>query len=82
MLSGLYGKLIAAGGVLLAVLAIVWRLIAYGKTVGTAQRIQKEEQARAENKERLRKAVASGDAVSDDPGDIMHDPDNRASRRR
>lgn len=80
MFAGLWTKLIAAGGVLLAVLAVVWRLIAYGKASGVAEQKAKEAAAREANLQRIKDAVAAGDAVSDDPDSVLHDPNNRLQR--
>ncbi len=79
-LSAVWTKLIAAGGVLLAILAVVWRLIAYGKASGVDQQKAKEAQARDENLKKLKEAVAAGDAVRDTPDSLQSDPNNRDNR--
>ncbi len=65
-LTGIWGKVAAVGGAILAVLFIVWRVFAKGESVGQAKQERKQQKQADEARQRI-------DAVKPEDTDAIAD---------
>jgi hypothetical protein len=75
------GWLTVIAGSAIALLGVLWRMLAGAKKAGRDEQLAKEAKARAKNLEDVRRAQDAAARVSPDPAGELSDPNNRDLRR-
>lgn len=75
------GWLTVIAGSAIALLGVLWRMLAGAKKAGRDEQLAKEAKARAKNLEDVKRAQDAAARVSNDPADELSDPHNRDNWR-